>query len=196
MEEGAIAGVALVLILAYTGLVVMATRVAAKSLRRSRDKGKTFLLGLNSNNKAAQPQLVKAPSEGYQVPGGPFVKFEGNYTYIDRENVRPVVVYNADTGFAIKGNAKPDEQLLADARFIALCQDYPAATFQASTGEASEMDGMIYSASLASNDVEQIQKSHGGIPWVQLAVIAGFFIIGLVGVIGFVLSKVMAAQGG
>lgn len=135
----------------YTVLVVGATVRVSKQRRAALERSRTLLVELNSNNQTARIRLVptKDAFEGYQVPNGPFVKFEGNRTYIDREHNRPVVVYNGDTGFPIK----------------------------ATTGEASEMDGIVMSAALASHDWEAIQRSHGGIPWVPLAIIVGLAIV-------------------
>lgn len=129
------------------------TALIGKNIRAKRERGQTLLIELNSNNQSAKVRLVPTAQnrEGYQVPNGPYVKFEGSRTYIDSDKYRPVVVYNGDTGFCLK----------------------------ATTGEASEMDGIVMSAALLSHDWEGIQKSHGGIPWVPLAIIAGLIIIAL-----------------
>jgi hypothetical protein len=140
----------------YTAFIAFLTAHLVKSANARKQRGKTLLIELNSNNQTAK--LIHVPTkdayEGYQVKNGPYVKFEGNRTYIDREFARPVVVYNGDTGLPLK----------------------------ATTGEASEMDGVVMSAALMSKDWEAIQKSHGGIPWIPLAIIAGITIIGVISV--------------
>jgi hypothetical protein len=127
------------------------TALITKQRRVNRERGMTLLVALNSNNQTVK--LYRIPTkdcpEGWQIPGGAYVKFEGSRTYIDRDHSRPLVVANADTGFALK----------------------------ATTGEASEMDGLVYSAALLSHDWEGIQRSHGGIPWVPLAIIAGLVVV-------------------
>lgn len=153
---------------AWTAVTSIFTLLARKEWQKRKDAGKTWLIELNGNNKTAQVQLVVPKHEGYQVPNGPFVKFEGDYTYIDRKNNRPLVVYNGDTGFPIR----------------------------AKVGEAEEMDGMIYAAALASGDVEKVQRSHGGINWVAMAMIGGLVVVLLVGIIFWGVTQFMASQAG
>lgn len=166
MVEGlqiAIAGLAL----GWTAAVVVFTLIGQKEYKRRRDAGKTWLIELNSNNKTAKVQLIKAKHEGHQVEKGPFVKFEGDYTYIDRENNRPLVVYNGDSGLPIR----------------------------AKVGETEEMDGMILAAMMASNDLERIQRSHGGVNWVAIALIGGLVVVMLVGIIFWGVTQFMKTQG-
>lgn len=199
MVEGlqiAIAGLAL----GWTAVVVVFTILGQKEFKRRRDAGKTWLIELNGNNKTAKVQLVKPGHEGYQVPNGPFVKFEGDFTYIDRENNRPVTVYNGDTGFAIKVDSKDAESFQEDEEtqkvLARVRAKYPsAALVKAKVGETEEMDGMIYAASQASGDIERVSRSHGQINWVAIALIGGLVVVCLVGIIFWGVAQFMKTQG-
>lgn len=172
------AGYGIILILGLA-LGALATHGIGKQKRAAKERGKTVLVELNSNNQTASIAHIdtKTHKEGYQPKDGPYVKFEGNFTYIDREKVRPVAVYNGDTGFCLRGTTKDDEAILNDPDYQALCKKYPAAMFQAKTGESEELDGVIYAGTMAGKHVERVHKSHGEIPWVAIAVIVGLAII-------------------
>lgn len=131
------------------------------------NKGKIWLVRLNSNNKTGQVTRVRATREGYQIKDGPFVKFEGDYAYIDRLEQRPIFVCNEDTGSPIK----------------------------AKTGESQEMDGSIYAAFAANRDIERLNLAGQGINWAMLAcIVGGVAILGLI-IIGTMVSK-LAPSGG
>lgn len=132
---------------------------------RELNKGKTWLIGLNSNNKTGKVQRIAAGKEGHQVPNGPYVKFEGTFAYIDRIEQRPIFVYNEDTGKCIR----------------------------ATEGEAQEVDGYIQAAAMASDDITKWQQQ-GQNDWIPMAILAGVavLVVGLI-IVGVMVSKLAPA---
>lgn len=166
-EQGIVLAVVLSAIV-YGLVVSVATLAIRPRVRNWLDRGKIEFIELGSNDRGSKRFLAKANHEGFQPKGGPFVKLEAAYVYVDRDTNRRRVIYNGDTGSPIR----------------------------AREGEGhDEVDGMVYAAALGSKDVERIQQSHGGIPWVQLAMIGGLVLC--VVVIGalWVMKALVQAQG-
>lgn len=167
----------------------------ATGLRTAFNKGKVWLVEANSNSRTARIARVKADREGYQVKNGPYVKFEGNYAFLERTENRPLFMYNGDTGFTVRMKLENAKLQKEDQEVIdGLAKKYPAIHYTYKTGETSEMDGVVYAAAKASDDVATVQRSHGGIPWVNLALIAGATIIGVIGVVVWLVSKYMQSR--
>lgn len=153
----------------YTIVAGIGTHYLEKFVKWKINRGKTWLISLNSNNKTGKVELVSAGREGYQPKGDrPYIKFEGTHCYIDRDANRPMFVVNEDTG-----------------KIIA-----------AKEGETEELDGNVLAKFMGNGFIERIASAGDGTDWAKIATIVGIFgLLGLV-VIGIMLARIMPGLSG
>lgn len=138
-----------------------------KLYRMQANRGRVWLVRLNSNNKTGFVSRIKPKSEGYQIKNGPYVKFEGSFAYIDRNENRPLFVANEDTGLLIR----------------------------AKEGETEELDGSVLATFMGNKAIERINLSTQGTNWAIIAcVLAGAAVVGLV-VVGFMVKGLAHGAG-
>lgn len=149
-------------------------------VRRKR-LGRLWLVEQNSNTKFGRVERVQTGSEGYQVPNGPFVKFEGDFAYWDRLENRPLFVYNGDTGFIIRSKTGPEITFTAEEQgwVDELRRRYPAAMVSAKTGESEELDGVTLAAFSSNHDIERFNEDPEKQDYAKLAFYA-VIIVGMV----------------
>lgn len=169
--------------------------------REIANKGKVWLNRLNSNNKTGLVERVKADREGYQIPGGPYVKFEGDHAYIDRGENRPLFTANEDTGLIIRAaineaeSLRQEEAVRKEPAYIELQKKYPATLMTAKVGESQEMDGSIYAAFSANKDIERLNLAGSGINWSMIAACGVILACVLLGVVLYVLKGLTPSGG-
>jgi hypothetical protein len=139
--------------------------------QRELHKRKSWLVRVNTDTGEGLVQRVRLGREGYQIPGGPFVKSEGQFIYRDRRTGNPILIADENSGKAIR----------------------------VVHGEAELMDGVVFAAASASRDIESIALSQGN--WLKDAmkwiVVGGVIaVLAILGGIVIIIQKFGTGGGG